>query len=45
MRCMSKELTIWFVVKRCGIKVSVLHFYEQKGLITNWRNQGHQQLY
>lgn len=33
------------VAKRCGIKVSTLHFYEQKGLIRSWRNQGNQRRY
>ncbi|MFT4937971.1 MAG: MerR family redox-sensitive transcriptional activator SoxR [Paraglaciecola sp.] len=42
---MTKELTVGFVAKRCGIKVSALHFYEQKGLISSWRNQGNQRRY
>ncbi len=33
------------VAKRCGIKVSTLHFYEQKGLIKSWRNSGNQRRY
>ncbi|GLP96238.1 redox-sensitive transcriptional activator SoxR [Paraferrimonas sedimenticola] len=33
------------VAQRCGIKVSTLHFYEQKGLIRSWRNQGNQRRY
>ena len=33
------------VAKRCGVKVSTLHFYEQKGLITSWRNAGNQRRY
>lgn len=33
------------VAKRCGIKVSTLHFYEDKGLIRSWRNQGNQRRY
>lgn len=33
------------VAKRCGIKVSTLHFYEQKGLIQSWRNAGNQRCY
>lgn len=33
------------VAKRCGIKVSTLHFYEEKGLIRSWRNQGNQRRY
>ena len=33
------------VAKRCGVKVSTLHFYEEKGLISSWRNQGNQRRY
>jgi len=33
------------VAKRCGIKVSTLHFYEQKGMIRSWRNPGNQRRY
>ena len=33
------------VAKRCGVKVSTLHFYEQKGLISSWRNPGNQRRY
>ena len=33
------------VAKRAGLKVSALHFYEQKGLIRSWRNQGNQRRY
>ncbi|MCX4026838.1 redox-sensitive transcriptional activator SoxR [Endozoicomonas sp. SM1973] len=33
------------VAKRCGIKVSTLHFYEEKGLIRSWRNAGNQRRY
>ncbi len=33
------------VAKRCGVKVSTLHFYEQKGLIKSWRNAGNQRRY
>ena len=33
------------VAKRCGVKVSTLHFYEQKGLIRSWRNSGNQRRY
>ncbi len=44
---MSDEanLTIGKVAKRCGVKVSTLHFYEEKGLIRSWRNQGNQRRY
>ncbi len=33
------------VAKRCGINVSTLHFYEKKGLIKSWRNDGNQRRY
>lgn len=33
------------VAKRCGIKVSTLHYYEQQGLIHSWRNAGNQRRY
>ena len=36
------NLTIGKVAKRCGVKVSTLHFYEEKELIRSWRNQGNQ---
>ena len=37
--------TVGKVAKRCGVAVSTLHFYEQKGLIKSWRNQGNQRRY
>lgn len=33
------------VAARCGVKISTLHFYEEKGLITSWRNEGNQRRY
>ena len=33
------------VAKRCGVTISTLHFYEQKGLIHSWRNAGNQRRY
>jgi MerR family redox-sensitive transcriptional activator SoxR len=33
------------VADRCGVKISTLHFYEAKGLIFSWRNQGNQRRY
>ena len=33
------------VAKRCGVKVSTLHFYESKNLISSWRNEGNQRRY
>ena len=33
------------VAARCGVRVSTLHFYEQKGLIHSWRNAGNQRRY
>ena len=37
--------TVGRVAKRCGVKVSTLHFYENKGLIQSWRNAGNQRRY
>ena len=42
---LNKKLGVGFVVKRCGVNVSTLHFYEQKGLIYSNRNQGNQRRY
>lgn len=39
------ELSVGQVAKRCGVRVSALHFYEQKGLIGSFRNQGNQRRY
>jgi len=38
-------LSIGQVAKRCNIKVSTLHFYEEKGLIQSVRNAGNQRRY
>ncbi len=37
--------TVGQIAKRCGVKVSTLHFYEDKGLIFSWRNTGNQRRY
>ena len=37
--------TVGKVAQRCGVKVSTLHFYEEKGLISRTRNAGNQSLY
>ena len=39
------NLTVGQVAKRCGVKVSTLHFYESKELIRSWRNEGNQRRY
>ncbi len=39
------SLSVGQVAKRAGIKVSALHFYEQKGLIYSSRNSGNQRRY
>ena len=39
------DLSVGQVATRCGVKVSTLHFYEQKGLIKSLRNQGNQRRY
>lgn len=33
------------VARRCGVRVSTLHFYEEKGLIQSSRNAGNQRRY
>ena len=37
--------TVGKVARRCGVRVSTVHFYEQKGLIQSWRNAGNQRRY
>ncbi|NTS77206.1 redox-sensitive transcriptional activator SoxR [Catenovulum sp. SM1970] len=39
------NLTVGQVAKRCGVKVSTLHYYESIDLIRSWRNQGNQRRY
>lgn len=39
------KLSVGQVAKRAGVKVSTLHFYEEKGLIRSWRNIGNQRRY
>lgn len=39
------NLSVGQVAKRCGVKISTLHFYEQKGLIYSLRNAGNQRRY
>ena len=39
------KLSVGKVAERCGVKVSTLHFYEEKGLIHSLRNQGNQRRY
>ena len=41
----TTELTVGDVAARSGVAVSTLHFYESKGLIKSWRNQGNQRRY
>jgi MerR family transcriptional regulator, redox-sensitive transcriptional activator SoxR len=41
----ATELTVGDVAARSGVAVSTLHFYESKGLIKSWRNQGNQRRY
>ena len=39
------NLTVGDVAKRCGVKVSTLHYYESKGLLFSQRNNGNQRRY
>src|SRR5215207_7177151 len=41
----GRELTVGEVAERSGVAVSAIHFYEAKGLIMSWRNQGNQRRY
>jgi len=41
----SKELSVGQVAKRCGVAVSTIHYYDTKGLISGWRNNGNQRRY
>jgi MerR family redox-sensitive transcriptional activator SoxR len=41
----NSKWTVGNVAERCGVNVSTLHFYEQKGLIQSWRNAGNQRRY
>ena len=41
----TSNWTVGKVAKRCGVKVSTLHFYERKGLIHSGRNAGNQRRY
>ena len=41
----KKGWTVGKVAQRCGVKISTLHFYEQKGLIRSTRNAGNQRRY
>ena len=45
MQAEQAILSVGYVSKRCGVNVSALHFYEQKGLIQSWRSQGNQRRY
>jgi len=44
-RVREEALTVGEVAKRCGVKVSTLHFYESKELIKSTRNSGNQRRY
>ena len=39
------EMSVGQIAKRADVKVSTLHFYEEKGLIESWRNEGNQRRY
>ena len=41
----TSSWTVGKVAQRCGVNVSTLHFYEQKGLIHSSRNAGNQRRY
>lgn len=39
------SISVGMLAKRSGVKVSALHFYEEKGLISSWRSPGNQRRY
>ncbi len=39
------DLSVGQVAQRAGVKISTLHFYERKGLISSRRNSGNQRRY
>ena len=41
----QRPLTVGEVAARAGVAVSTLHFYENEGLISSWRNSGNQRRY
>lgn len=41
----ATELSVGEIAARSGMAVSAIHFYESKGLIKSWRNQGNQRRY
>lgn len=41
----GQALTVGEVSARSGVAVSAIHFYESKGLLSSWRNQGNQRRY
>jgi MerR family redox-sensitive transcriptional activator SoxR len=41
----KRPLSVGEVAKRSGVTIATLHFYETKGLIAGWRNDGNQRRY
>jgi len=41
----SRELTVGQLAARSGVAISTIHFYESKGLIKAWRNDGNHRRY
>ena len=39
------SLSVGKVAERCGVNISTLHFYEEKGLISSWRNESNHRRY
>ncbi|MBS3797896.1 redox-sensitive transcriptional activator SoxR [Pseudoalteromonas sp. BDTF-M6] len=42
---LEANLSVGQVADRADVSISALHFYEKKGLIRSWRNQGNQRRY
>ncbi|WP_298210539.1 redox-sensitive transcriptional activator SoxR [Ferrimicrobium sp.] len=45
MRTAQDLLPIGIVAKRCGVSVATLRFYEERGLISSIRPEGHKRMY
>ncbi|MGH6761026.1 MAG: redox-sensitive transcriptional activator SoxR [Phyllobacterium sp.] len=41
----KRDLSVGELAARSGVAVSTIHFYEAKGLITGWRNNGNHRRY
>ena len=45
LRQIKLELSVGEVAARSGVPISTIHFYERRGLIRSWRNDGNHRRY